>query len=83
MTVSPNPTQNGMVKINFKMPYATSIDYFVTSSDGKIITDGEITDAKQGDNAMNFELDSIANQLVIVTFIFDNKFYVSQKVMVK
>lgn len=83
MTVSPNPTQNGVVKINFKMAYATSIDYFVTSSDGKIITDGEITDAKQGDNAMNFELDSVANQMVIVTFIFDNKFYVSQKVMVK
>ena len=65
------------------MAYVTSIDYFVTSSDGKIITDGEITDAKEGENLMNFELDSIDNQTVIITFIFDNKFYVSKKVIVK
>lgn len=83
MTVSPNPSENGKVRINFNMPYVTSIDYFVSSLDGKIISDGEISDAKIGDNAMNFELDSIANQTVIVTFVFDNKFYVSQKVMVK
>jgi hypothetical protein len=82
MKVSPNPTETGKVKISFNMAYTTSIDYFVTSSDGKIITDGEIADAKQGDNSMNFEIDGVANQTVIVTFIFDDKFYVSQKVIV-
>jgi hypothetical protein len=65
------------------MAYATNIDYFVTGMDGKIITDGEIEDAQQGDNNMTFELDGISNQTVIITFIFDNKFYVSQKVIVK
>ena len=82
MKVSPNPTQNGVVKINFNMPYETTIDYFITSLDGKIITDGEVSDAKQGENSMNFEIDGVSNQTVIVTFIFDNKFYVSQKVIV-
>lgn len=83
MTVSPNPTDSSTVRVHFKMAYATNIDYFVSSLDGKIITDGEIEDAQQGDNSMNFELDGIANQTVIITFIFDNKFYVSQKVIVK
>jgi hypothetical protein len=49
--------------------------------DGKIITDGEVADAKQGDNSMNFEIDGVSNQTVIITFIFNDKFYVSQKVI--
>lgn len=83
MTVSPNPTDSSTVRVHFKMAYATNIDYLVSGMDGKIITDGEIEDAQLGDNSMNFELDGINNQTVIITFIFDNKFYVSQKVIVK
>lgn len=83
MIVSPNPTQNDEVKINFKMGYNTNIDYFVSSLDGKIISEGEISDTNQGDNEMSFDLEGISNQTVIITFIFDNKFYVSQKVIVK
>ena len=82
MVVSPNPTKNGKIRIHFTLPYETSVDYFVTSTDGKIISEGEITDAKQGENSMNFELNKISNQLIIITFVFDNKFYVSQKVVV-
>jgi hypothetical protein len=83
MTVSPNPTQDNKVRIEFNMPYVTSIDYFISSIDGKIIDDGEIQDTKVGNNVMNFELDNVKAQTVIITFIFDNKFYVSKKVMVK
>lgn len=82
MTVLPNPAQNGIVTIKFNMAYATSIDYFVSSLDGKMITDGEVTAAKQGENSMKFEIDDVANQTVVITFVFDNKFYVSQKVIV-
>jgi hypothetical protein len=38
MTISPNPTTSNIVKINFNMPYATTIDYFISSIDGKIIS---------------------------------------------
>ena len=81
--VYPNPTTNGKVKIEFDLPYATSIDYFISSIDGKIIDDGEIDSAKEGHNTMNFEIDNVSNQTVIITFIFDNKFYVSRKVVVQ
>lgn len=83
MTVFPNPAQNGKVKINFNMAYTTTIDYFITSIDGKIISDGEILDTKKGENSIDFELDVASNQTVIVTFVFNDKFYVSQKVIVK
>lgn len=81
MTVSPNPTQDKKVRIEFNMPYITSIDYFISSIDGKIIDDGEIQDTKVGNNVMNFEIDTTSSQTVIITFIFDNKFYVSRKVV--
>ena len=82
-TVSPNPAKNGKIKIEFDMPYATSTDYFISSMDGKILDDGEINGTKQGKNSMTFEIDATANQMVLVTFIFDNKFYVSRKVLLK
>lgn len=82
-TVVPNPTTNGKVKIEFEMPYATTIDYFISTLEGKIIDDGEISSGKQGYNSLNFEIDNVSNQTVILTFIFDNKFYVSRKVIVK
>jgi hypothetical protein len=82
MSVSPNPTKNGVIRLNFTMAYETSVDYFVTSMDGKILSEGEITDAEVGENSMNFELNKVSNQVISITFIFDNKFYVSQKVVV-
>lgn len=81
--VFPNPISNGIVKIEFDLPYETTIDYFISTIDGKIIDDGEIDKAKKGHNAMNFKIDNVSNQTVIITFIFDNKFYVSKKVLVK
>lgn len=82
MSVSPNPTKNGKIRLSFNLAYDTSVDYFITSMDGKILSEGEITDAEVGENSMNFELNKISNQVIIITFIFDNKFYVSQKVVV-
>lgn len=81
--VYPNPSKNGKVKIEFDLPYATTIDYFVSSMDGKILDDGEIENASKGFNSMNFEIDSISNQTVLLTFIFDNKFYATRKVIIK
>jgi hypothetical protein len=59
------------------------VDYFVTSLDGRIIDDGEIVGLKAGKNAMDFNLETGSNSIVILTFVFDNKFYRSQKVVRK
>lgn len=81
MQVIPNPTQNDTVKVHFTMPYVTDIDYFVTSSKGQIIDDGEITEVRTGENIMHFDLPSTEDNFLILTFVFDKKYYVTQKVL--
>lgn len=79
--VTPNPTSNDNVRIQFDLPYLATLDYFISSLDGKILDDGEITGAKIGNNGMNFNLKNANEKMIIITLIFDNKFYASQKVI--
>ena len=81
--VSPNPTNDNMVRIEFNIPYVATLDYFITSLDGKMLDDGEIDGLKVGNNGMNFSLENANEKVVIITFIFDNKFYSSQRVVRK
>lgn len=80
-SVSPNPTNNDTVRIQFNLPYVANLDYFITSLDGKMLDDGEIDGLNEGNNAMNFSLDNAKEKIVIITFILDNKYYSSQKVI--
>lgn len=81
--VSPNPTINDSVQLQLDLPYDGIVDYFVTSLDGRMIDDGEIVGLKAGKNNMDFNLETDSNSIVILTFVFDNKFYRSQKVVKK
>jgi hypothetical protein len=79
--VTPNPATNDMVRIQFDLPYLATLDFFISSIDGKILGDGEITGSKIGSNGMNFNLKNANEKMVIITLVFDNKFYASQKVI--
>lgn len=81
LSVSPNPTNDDTVRVQFNVPYVATLDYFITSLDGKLLDDGEIDGIKQGDNAMTFSLENAKGKIVIITFVLDNKFYVSQKII--
>ena len=83
MQVNPNPTSGDTIQIQFTMPYQTTINYMVSTLDGKIIEEGEIEEGVVGKNTMAFELNKAKGQMVIITFIFDHKYYVSQKVIRK
>ena len=82
-TVIPNPTNSDTIKLTFEAPYTAPLEYLVMSIDGKIISDGMISDFKVGSNTMNFNLESPNNQVVVLTLIFDNKFFVSKKIIKK
>ena len=82
-TISPNPTSNDTVRIQFDMAYSAKVNYIISTLDGKIAEEGEIEDVSAGINSMNFSLASAKSEFVIITFIFDDKFYVSQKVIKK
>jgi hypothetical protein len=49
--------------------------------DGKLLDDGEIDGLHVGDNAMTFSLKNAKANSVIITFVLDNKYYVSKKVV--
>lgn len=80
-SVSPNPTNNDTVRIQFNLPYVAILDYFITSLDGKMLDDGEIEGLQVGNNAMNFSIENTKEKIVILTFILDNKFYASKKII--
>lgn len=80
-SVIPNPTNSDIVRIQFNLPYVATLDYFITSIDGKMLDEGEIDGLKVGNNAMNFSLEDAKGKIVVITFILDNKFYASQKVI--
>ena len=83
LTVSPNPALNDVVRIQFEMPYVSKVGYIISTLDGKIAEEGEIEDVRMGRNAMDFSLASAKSNIVIVTFVFDDKFYISKKIIKK
>ena len=82
-TVSPNPTENDTVRVEFELPYKAKLNYIISGLDGKIIEEGEIEDAKVGKNAMNFDVLFVNTKMVFITFIFDDKYYVSKRIIKK
>jgi hypothetical protein len=82
-TVSPNPTKENAVSIQFYLPYVATLDYFVTNESGQLLDDGEIDGLKQGNNSMTFNLVNSEDKMQCITFILDNKFYCTKKVIIK
>ena len=81
--ISPNPTTTDTVRVEFNMPYTTSVGYMISTIDGKVVEEGDIEDIGAGKTSMNFNIASAKTEFVILTFVFDGKFYLSEKVIRK
>lgn len=81
--VFPNPTIGDSIQVNFSVPYQGKVEYIISSIDGKILSEGDILDYKVGKNTMNFNLESPNEKMVIITFIFDQKYFNSKKIIKK
>jgi hypothetical protein len=81
--VSPNPTSLDTVRVEFNLPYDTTVGYFISTLEGKVVEEGDIEDIHAGKTSMNFSIASAKTDFVIITFVFDDKFYVSEKVFKK
>ena len=82
-SVYPNPAVNDTVNIKFSIPYSSELEYIMSSVDGKILSEGIIEGLKVGYNEMNFNLEEAKTNIVILTFVFDHKFYSSKKIIKK
>ena len=79
--IFPNPVKDELnVQINnYK---AQAADYFITDTQGKILQEGEMKNLAVGLSVKNIKLKNIkANQTLFITFVFEDKYYVTKKVI--
>ena len=81
VVISPNPTNTDTIRVQFTIPYATSVGYFISTIDGKVVEEGDIEDLQVGTTSMNFNISSANSELVFITFVFDDKYYSTEKVI--
>ena len=79
ISVSPNPVDHVM-QVSFELAKPVNIDYYITTSNGKMVEQGRVTETAVGENYVEFSTDSLAGQMLFVTFVFENKFFVTKKV---
>lgn len=82
-SVYPNPTADDTIKVEFTIPYQADLEYIMSSIDGKILSEGTIEDIKIGNSTMNFSLEEAQAQVILLTFVFDHKFYQTKKIVKK
>ncbi|MFN3800547.1 T9SS type A sorting domain-containing protein [Belliella pelovolcani] len=83
MTVFPNPLEN-VLNIKYDLRKISSTNYFISDTSGKLIQSGKFTNEKIGDNTQVIDLSNFsANQTFILTLIFDNRFYLTEKIYKK
>ena len=82
-SVSPNPIVQDTINLSFSIPYEADLEYIISSLDGKILEEGSINKLKLGENEMRFTLIEDQSKVLILTLVFDHKFYQSKKIIKK
>jgi hypothetical protein len=77
----PNPVRDELT-IDYELPRAMRVDYFLSSQDGKILQRGHMMSPNAGENRRFIQLDSqIAPQALWLTLVFDHKYYATKMVV--
>jgi hypothetical protein len=83
ITVHPNPFKNDF-NIKFHSDKAVHVSYFITNNSGHILLQSEVNLCTSGENAIEINLNHKKNaSQLFLTIIFDNKYYVSRKLIRK
>ena len=77
--IFPNPAGE-LVNIQFELKEKTVVDFFFTSTDGKIIQKGSWGELDPGLNKKIIKLESGEESALIITVIFNNRYYLTKKV---
>ena len=82
-SVYPNPKEGDSIQLKFNAPYEAKLEYIISSVNGKILSEGNISGFKAGENAMTFNLESPNEKFVILTLVYDQKYFKSLKILKK
>jgi hypothetical protein len=81
--VFPNPASE-MARLRYQLPYAGQVYYMVSTMDGKIVQRGRWALQNEGEHEQVLTLNSgFSGQPMMVTLVFDNKYYVVKKLLVR
>ncbi|MDX5477045.1 MAG: hypothetical protein LPJ98_01210, partial [Cyclobacteriaceae bacterium] len=79
--VFPNPFED-KITVRFHLDKTTKTDYYLTNIHGQIIKQGEFTNQAKGRNELIINIPNHpSNQFLILTIVFEDKFYVSKKIL--
>jgi hypothetical protein len=80
--IYPNPVTQ-VIDASFEVNGASTINYLVTTANGQIIMQGEVITEQQGKHHATIHLPAnLSAQTLFITFIQDNKYYVTKPVQV-
>ena len=78
--VYPNPNK-GKFTIKYYLPKVVQVEYYLSTSKGETIEEGELTKQKVGNNTEEFSIHKqLASQVFILTIVFDKQYAVSKKI---
>ncbi len=82
-TLSPNPFNNSF-SVKFNAPSRVKASYFISNSLGQIVNKTPNEIFNKGENSVTIEFDrSLSSGQYFITFVFDNKYYVTKKILKK
>lgn len=80
-TVYPNPTEQD-VMVQFDLKKTVNVRYQLSSVDGRLLSEGKITDVRNGNNSCRISpsWNSAGAQQMMLTLIFDDIYFVTKQI---
>ena len=83
ISVFPNPLENE-IHVEFHLEESAKVSYYLTAANGQIIRQGQMADPKIGLNKKLIQVDTnTPKQVLQLTFVFDDKYFVTKSVVKK
>jgi hypothetical protein len=83
MQVFPNPASTELT-VNYILEKEVSVRYFLVNTNGKILKADMILNQFEGENQLIFRFEeNLPSQTLLLTFVFDDRFYVTKKIVKK
>jgi len=79
----PNPLVDEKLTVEFDLKEKVSVSYIITNVARQIIQEGKLNHLKAGKNKQSIHIQRTLGQPLNVTFIFDERYYSSHKVVVQ
>jgi hypothetical protein len=82
ITVFPNPAKEKL-NVRFNLNQPTDVAYFITNANGQIVKEETFKRPLNGEQNIRIQLGDLAPQPLMLTFVFDDKYYVTRNIILE